>query len=189
MSKVNQSTNIEQSLSDEQWSELFHTAARRVTRGRDIEGDLLSSDILFEQTVNRPGGKITLGVVTRGDLKILRDEYSSKNKSANLEDSVNYLKCSIESLLKQQSDQIASIGTKIEELKSPIDSISEAHITVKQFAEKYKISADNQRTLRTRKKDPLPYIQFNDSGNITYDVKKVDKWYENYIITHKGRRK
>jgi hypothetical protein len=189
MSKIEQSIKNEHSIADERWNEILKQAVMHITGEYEPKRDLLSSDILFEKSVNQPGGKIILGVITRGDLKKLRDEYSSKNKSANLEESVEFMKHSIESLLKQQSDQIASISTKIEELKSPINLSNDTHITVKQFAEKYKISDDSQRALRTRRKDPLPYIQLSEGGNVTYNIKIVDKWYENYLITHKRKGK
>lgn len=42
---------------------------------------------------------------------------------------------------------------------------------------------------KSKLKNPPTYIQLTEGGNITYNVKIVDKWYENYIITRRGRRK
>jgi hypothetical protein len=167
MSKIEQTTKNEHNVTDERWNDILKQAIIQITGGFELKKDLLSSDILFEKSVNRPGGKITLGVITRGDLQILRDEYSSKNKSANLEDSVDYLKRSLESLLKQQSSQEM---TKIQ---------SKKYITVKEFSEIYSISKTSQQNYRGRIHDPLPYHQKVEGGKISYIVEEVKNWLEN----------
>lgn len=167
MSKIEELVKIEHNISDQRWNEILHEVVMQITGEYEAKRDLLSSDILFEKSVNRPDGKITLGVITRGDLKILRDEYSSKNKSTSLEESVDYMKLSIESLLKKQSAQEM---TKIQ---------SKKYITVKEFSEIYSISKTSQQNYRGRIHDPLPYHQKVVGGKITYIVEEVKNWLEN----------
>lgn len=55
-------------------------------------------------------------------------------------------------------------------------------ITVKEFEEKYSILVETQRKLRSRLKDPLPYMQTEPTGVVLYNIEDVDKW----MITYKN---
>ncbi|WP_434658224.1 hypothetical protein [Sulfurimonas sp. NW9] len=54
-------------------------------------------------------------------------------------------------------------------------------ISVKEFEATYSIAEESQRKLRGRLKDPLPFVQLQERGNILYNVKTIDSWMENYI--------
>lgn len=69
---------------------------------------------------------------------------------------------------------------EIQQFKENIIKIeTKRFITTKQFEEKYNVSISSQRDYRGRKNDPLPYRQIKFRGSITYDVDKVEKWFEN----------
>jgi len=53
-------------------------------------------------------------------------------------------------------------------------------ITVKEFEELYSIGEEAQRKLRKRMKDPLPFVQIVERGNVLYDCEEIGKWIENY---------
>lgn len=57
------------------------------------------------------------------------------------------------------------------------------YITVKEFTQIYSYSSDWQRNRRSRIHDHLPFIQIIRSGKITYDVEKVENWFENNTIS------
>ena len=75
------------------------------------------------------------------------------------------------------------IKRRAKEISSKIDKEKIADkklINAKEFYTMYTIGEESQRKLRGRRKDPLPYIQLEERGNILYDVKVIDKWMENY---------
>ena len=53
-------------------------------------------------------------------------------------------------------------------------------ITAKEFEEKYSIPVETQRKLRSRLRDPLPYVQTEPGGTILYNVEYVKKWMESF---------
>lgn len=53
-------------------------------------------------------------------------------------------------------------------------------ITVSDFAILYSINKQTQTSLRSRIRDPLPFIQIIKNGSIIYKKSVVDKWLENY---------
>ena len=57
------------------------------------------------------------------------------------------------------------------------------YITVKEFTQIYSYSSDWQRNRRSRLYDHLPFIQIIRGGKITYDVEKVENWFENNTIS------
>jgi hypothetical protein len=56
---------------------------------------------------------------------------------------------------------------------------SKKNLTVKEFEEKYNMSKSSQTQYRSRLRDPLPYHQKVQGGNITYAVEEVERWLEN----------
>lgn len=52
-------------------------------------------------------------------------------------------------------------------------------LTVKELSDKYNISKTSQQNYRQRLRDPLPYHQKVQGGNITYAVEEVEKWLAN----------
>lgn len=130
--------------------------------------------------IKRPNAsRVVFDIISKGDLERLRDVYKTNDEAMDTEEQRNKILSGMESLLEK----------KLQTITPPVNLSDETHITVKQFTQKYKISDDSQRTHRGKRKDPLPYIQLTEGGNITYNVKIVDKWYENYLITRRGRRK
>lgn len=75
---------------------------------------------------------------------------------------------------------IIDISKKLMEQSSSIPISDKKMITVKDFEELYSISEEAQRKLRKRIKDPLPFIQIIERGNVLYDCKEIGKWFENY---------
>jgi len=85
------------------------------------------------------------------------------------------------------AEKISSLENIIIDMSIQIKSLVENasltqkdKITVKEFQKFYSISEEAQRKLRKRMKDPLPFIQINERGNVLYDYKEVEKWFENY---------
>ena len=53
------------------------------------------------------------------------------------------------------------------------------YITVQEFSLIYNYSSSWQKNRRSRLHDRLPYRQNVRGGKITYEVKKVEIWFEN----------
>lgn len=64
--------------------------------------------------------------------------------------------------------------------KTWLESNYSQYITTKQFEILYGLTATQQKGLRTRLNDSLPYIKLFDNSNILYDRNEVEKWLENY---------
>ena len=79
--------------------------------------------------------------------------------------------------IKRRAKEISSkIAKELDKEKTADKKL----INAKEFYIMYTIGEESQRKLRGRRKDPLPYIQLEERGNILYDVKVIDKWMENY---------
>ena len=91
------------------------------------------------------------------------------NHNQELENEIESLKNKIINLSDIIGDHIAKVPISEKKL-----------ITVKEFEELYSINEEAQRKLRGRYADPLPHEQHMERGKIFYDIKKVDKWRENY---------
>lgn len=72
------------------------------------------------------------------------------------------------------------IATEFQNLSKEVKISNKKLITTAEFAEIYGIPEKTQGTMRKRHKDPIPYIQTASGGNVSYDMKDVDKWHENY---------
>lgn len=137
-------------------------------------------NIIIEARIERPNASsIVFDIISKDDLQRLREVYKTNDEAMDTEQQTNKILSGMEALLEQ----------KLKTISAPQNLSDETHITVKQFTQKYKMSDDTQRIHRAKHKDPLPYFQFSDKGNVTYDVKLADKWYENYKITKRQRKK
>jgi len=90
--------------------------------------------------------------------------------------STNELKTKMENL----ETIIIDMSKKMQEQLATISISDKKMITVKDFEMVYSINEEAQRKFRNKMKDPLPYIQLVERGNVLYDCKEVEKWFENY---------
>ncbi|MDO9208736.1 MAG: hypothetical protein Q7T91_10850 [Sulfuricurvum sp.] len=74
---------------------------------------------------------------------------------------------------ENQNDEVLQIEKNMAKLHS------KKNLTVKEFEEKYNMSKSSQTQYRSRLRDPLPYHQKVQGGNITYAVEEVERWLEN----------
>jgi len=75
---------------------------------------------------------------------------------------------------------IIELANKLKEKADEVPLSEKKLISVKEFEKVYSISEESQRKLRKRLKDPLPLIQIEKRGNVLYNHKEIDKWFENY---------
>ena len=92
------------------------------------------------------------------------------------ENSTDELKTKIDSL----EIILIDMSKKLREQLDVIPISDKKMITVKDFEMVYSIGEEAQRKLRKRMRDPLPYIQLAERGNVLYNCKEVEKWLENY---------
>lgn len=90
--------------------------------------------------------------------------------------STDELKTKVESL----ETIIIDISKKLMEQSLIIPISEKKMISVKDFEELYSIGEEAQRKLRKRIKDPLPFVQIIERGNVLYDCIDIGKWLENY---------
>jgi len=57
---------------------------------------------------------------------------------------------------------------------------SSQFLNVKSFEDLFGMPAAKQKSLRSKLRDPLPYVQIGDNSMILYDRDIVGKWLENY---------
>jgi hypothetical protein len=77
---------------------------------------------------------------------------------------------------QDQSEEVLQIE------KNMVKLHAKKNLTVKEFEEKYNMSKSSQTQYRSRLRDPLPYHQKVQGGNITYAVEEVERWLENQHI-------
>ena len=82
--------------------------------------------------------------------------------------------------IKSLENIIIDLANKVSESISNIPISEKKLITVKELEELYSFNEEAQRKLRGRHHDPLPHEQHIERGKIFYDIKKIDKWRENY---------
>jgi hypothetical protein len=82
--------------------------------------------------------------------------------------------------LEMLKSTIIELSHKLKEREESISLNEKKQITVKDFEKLYSISKESQRKLRKRLSDPLPHTQIENCGNVLYNPKEVDKWFENY---------
>jgi len=124
-------------------------------------------DIIIEPRFKLDEKEMTLDYISEDDFKSLSNTFTNiDTKQKNYKDIQ-----SVESNLTQQ----------IKELSNSMQVNNKKLINTQEFAKIYSIPVKKQGELRGRHKDPLPFIQTADNGNILYDVKIVDKWTENYM--------
>jgi hypothetical protein len=88
-----------------------------------------------------------------------------------VEDSVDFTK-----IISKLKREVATLKKKLAQPSKLINT--------KQFEERYGLTRVQQKGLRTKITDPLPYSVVNDK-TIMYEPEEVEKWLENY----KGRMK
>ena len=86
----------------------------------------------------------------------------------------------LENEIKSLKNTLIDLAGKVAEGIARIPISEKKLITVREFEELYSINEEAQRKLRKRKYDPIPYEQYKDGGTVLYDIKKIDKWRENY---------
>ncbi len=80
------------------------------------------------------------------------------------------------SIVGTQED-INSLTNTLSEIQKKIPSESSLqYLSVKELAKRYSKSESQQKQLRGRVKDPLPFYQDGIGGKITYKVSEIDEW-------------
>ncbi len=95
-------------------------------------------------------------------------EYT-ENPNNELFDKIGNLERILLAMVKNQTNNTKTVPISQKKL-----------ISVKEFENLYSIGEEAQRKLRKRMKDPLPYVQLMERGNVLYECKEVEKWFENY---------
>ena len=74
-------------------------------------------------------------------------------------------------------EDINSLTHTLSEIQKKIPSESSLqYLSVKELAKRYSKSESQQKQLRGRVKDPLPFYQDGIGGKITYKVSEIDEW-------------
>lgn len=94
-----------------------------------------------------------------------------KQEIAETQEEVDYSQ-----IIKKLKRDVATLKKKLEQPSKLINT--------KQFEERYGVSRTQQKGLRGKGKEAIPYSMLNQK-TILYDPEEVDKWFENY----KGRMK
>lgn len=66
--------------------------------------------------------------------------------------------------------------------EKPIEYSLKKFLTVKELENMYSISQSQQKGLRGRIKNPLPYYQEMENGKISYKVSEVEEWKNNQKV-------
>lgn len=122
---------------------------------------------------------VSLDIATKKDAELLKQVFNQSNITQSVQQSVNTLKSEMGILLQQE----------FEEMRSSLNVTNKKQYTPEDVQSIYGVSKKRQGTYRGRLKDPMPYIQYVEKGNIYYDVKKLDHWCENNGITRGNKRK
>lgn len=75
---------------------------------------------------------------------------------------------------------IIELANKLKKQEEQIPIWKKDYITPKEFELLYGMSEETQRRLRGRHKDKLEAIQLTERGNILYERKDVEKFFENF---------
>lgn len=102
--------------------------------------------------------------------KLLKKEYK-----VHLEQEGETLEEAAKIKAKLESENI-KIGDEAEEIKK---IHAKKKISTAEFAKIYGISKRTQQDLRSRMYDSLPFNQIVENGNISYNVKEVEEWFQN----------
>jgi hypothetical protein len=123
--------------------------------------------------------------MTSGGITSFIQELDNKSTLNFIELIVDFKKQEIE-LVEDSVDFtkiISKLKREVATLKKKLAQPSKL-INTKQFEERYGLTRVQQKGLRTKITDPLPYSMVNDK-TIMYEPEEVEKWLENY----KGRMK
>ncbi len=78
-----------------------------------------------------------------------------------------------------QSASKKEIREDIDKLREDVNNkltLPKAYISVRELSEQYSISESQQKGLRGRIKNPLPFYQDGQGGKIRYKVSEVEEW-------------
>jgi len=81
----------------------------------------------------------------------------------------------IEDLTQEQLQLKTALDTAIKML---LEQSPKKYITVKELTRLYSISESQQKNLRNRIKDPLPYHQEKIKGKIRYLLHEIEEWFQ-----------
>jgi len=80
-------------------------------------------------------------------------------------------------------DDIRNLTSALNEIQRKIPSESSLrYLSVKELANRYSISESQQKHLRGRVKDSLPYYQDGIGGKIKYKVAEIDEWVKSQKV-------
>ena len=83
----------------------------------------------------------------------------------------------LQQTIQTNHHEIASLRQSLEEANEKLMEHSpKKFLTVKQLEQLYSISESQQKNLRGRIRDPLPYHQEMHGGKIKYKVSEVEDW-------------
>ncbi len=109
------------------------------------------------------------------------------NENIKVPDTHSFFINKIKSDVNFKSELKAQLQPKAnDELKSEISSLRDdlnhkmtlpkVYISVKELSEKYSISESQQKGLRGRVNNPLPFYQDGQGGKIRYKVTEIEEW-------------
>jgi len=61
-------------------------------------------------------------------------------------------------------------------------TIKKELLSTKDFAEVFSVSKSQQKALRARSNNPIPYIQTEEGGNIYYETKQALEWFREHYV-------
>ena len=80
-------------------------------------------------------------------------------------------------------EDISNLTNVLNEIQKKIPSESSLrYLSVKELANRYSISESQQKQLRGRVKDSLPYYQDGIGGKIKYKVSEIDEWVKSQKV-------
>ena len=80
-------------------------------------------------------------------------------------------------------EDISNLTNVLNEIQKKIPSESSLrYLSVKELANRYSISESQQKQLRGRVKDSLPYYQDGIGGKIKYKVSEIDEWVKDQKV-------
>lgn len=123
--------------------------------------------------------------MTEGGISDFIDELGSSDTLNFIELLIDFKKQELAETQEEvdYSQIIKKLKRDVTTLKKKLEQPSKL-INTKQFEERYGLSRVQQKGLRSKITDSLPYSMINKK-TIMYDPEEVDKWFENY----KGRMK
>ena len=83
----------------------------------------------------------------------------------------------LEESLTTKKEDVIKINNILNDIKKSIPNETSIHyLSVKELAIRYSLSESQQKQLRGRIKNPLPFYQDGIGGKIKYKVSEIDEW-------------